>query len=577
MTYRPLLATLNDMATGRTPADLVVRNARIVDVFSGSVIEVPLAIGGGRFLGFFEADARATIDAEGRYLLPGLIDGHVHIESSLVSPAQFARLVLARGTTAVIADPHEIANVCGLAGLRYMLEATRDLPLDVRLALPSCVPATPFENAGAVLDAASLATLMDDPRVAGLGEMMNFPGVLSGDADVLDKIALALDRGKNVDGHSPGLAGRDLAAYAAASIATDHECTTVEEMHERIRLGMYVLLREGSAARDMTRLASGITRANARRCVFCTDDRQPEDILRDGHIDNHLRIAVRNGVDPVTAVTIATLNAAECFGLRDRGAVAPGRVADFVLVDDLKDFAVRKVYAGGRLVADAGEIVVPLPEHEDPAVRDTVRIRPLADDAFALAVPSRRAKVIGLRPHSLLTGALERDVPCDGAGRFTPTAGADLVKLAVVERHKATGNVGVGIIEGYGLRGGAIATTVAHDSHNIVVAGDNDADMLAAVRDIERMGGGITLCRAGNVLAHLPLPVAGLMSDRPAAEVSETFARMLHIARETLHVADTVDPFMTLSFLTLPVIPELKLTDRGLFDVRTFSFTGIEA
>lgn len=573
MTYRPLLKDLVDMASGRAPVDLVVRNARIVDVFSQRIVEAPLAIGGGRFLGFFETEARTTLDAEGRYLLPGLIDGHVHIESSLVSPAQFARLVLARGTTAVIADPHEIANVCGLAGLRYMLDATRDLPLDVRLALPSCVPATPFENAGAVLDAAALATLMDDPRVAGLGEMMNFPGVLAGDADVLDKIALALDRGKTVDGHSPGLAGRDLATYAAARIATDHECTTVDEMHERIALGMYVLLREGSAARDMARLAPGITPGNARRCVFCTDDRQPADILRDGHIDNHLRIAVSHGVDPVTAVTIATLNAAECFGLRDRGAVAPGRVADFVLVDDLTGFAVRKVYAAGRLVAHDGAVVVDLPEHADPAVRDTVNIRPLDDTAFRLPLPTGRARVIGLQPHSLLTDALERDVPRDASGCFT--AGEGLVKLAVVERHKATGNVGVGIIEGYGLRGGAVATTVAHDSHNIVVAGDNDADMLVAVRELERTGGGITLCAGGRVLASLPLPVAGLMSDRPATEVSATFAQMLTIAHETLHISRDIEPFMTLSFLTLPVIPALKLTDRGLFDVRTFSFTTV--
>lgn len=577
MTNRSLLAATLDMATGRTPADLLVTGARIVDVFSGTIFEAPVAIGAGRFLGFFETEARETLDAKGRYLLPGLIDGHVHIESSLVSPAQFARLVLPRGTTAVVADPHEIANVCGLAGLRYMLAATRDLPLDVRLALPSCVPATPFENSGATLDAVALAELFDHPFVAGLGEMMNFPGVLAGDADILDKIALALDRGKTVDGHSPGLAGRNLAAYATARIGSDHECSTVAEMHERIRLGMYVMLREGSAARDMEALAHGITPSNARRCIFCTDDRQPEDILRAGHIDNHLRIAVRCGVDPVTAVTIATLNAAECFGLKDRGAVAPGRIADFLLVDDLQQFAVRKVFVAGRLVAEDGVTVVELPEHRDEAVLHTVHTAPLAADALALPVASGKANVIRVLPHSILTEAVKRDVPIDAQGHFNAAGSGGFTKLAVVERHKATGNVGLGIIEGYGLRGGAIATTVAHDSHNIVVAGDNDADMLAAVHDIERMGGGITIYRAGEVLARLPLPVAGLMSDSPASEVAATFAAMLRIAREELHVSHDVDPFMTLSFLTLPVIPELKLTDCGLFDVRTFSFTTVEA
>lgn len=576
MTYRPLLEAMVHAAAGRKPADLLVRNARIVDVFSGHIVEAPLAIGAGRVLGFFETEAEQELDAKGSYLLPGLIDGHVHIESSLVSPTQFARLLLPRGTTAVIADPHEIANVCGLAGIRYILDATKDIPLDVRVMLPSCVPATPFEDAGATLGAAELAALMEHPRVAGLGEMMNYPGVVEGFGDVLDKIALALNAGKAVDGHSPGLDGRGLATYAVARIGSDHECSTIEEMHERIRLGMYVLLREGSAARNLATLARGITPANARRCIFCTDDRQPEDILNHGHIDNHLRMAVAAGVDPITAVTIATLNAAECYNLRDRGAIAPGRVADFVLVEDLKQFTVQQVWAQGKLVAQDGAMTIDLPETNTPEVMDTVRIAPLADTAFALPLRTGVANIIGVLPHSILTEARQRDVVAGADGLFHAAQNPGLVKMAVVERHHATGNVAVALIEGYGLTGGAIATTVAHDSHNIVVAGDNDTDMMAAVHDLVRMGGGITMCCNGAVRAHLPLPIAGLMSDQPGPEVSAALADMLRIAREELHVAPGIEPFMTLSFLTLPVIPELKLTDRGLFDVRSFSFTAVQ-
>lgn len=572
------LKHLVDMAAGgRSPADLLIINAKVVDVLTGEIRETPVSVGGGRILGFTAAKALHTVDAQGAYLLPGLIDAHVHIESSMASPARFASLVLPRGTTSVVADPHEIANVHGMEGIRYMLENGRHLPLNVFIALPSCVPATPFEDAGAVLSAEELEELIDDPKVAGIGEMMNFPGVVTGDYDVLSKILLGTSHGKIVDGHAPGLFGRDLDAYLVTGIGTAHECTTVEEMRENLRRGCYVLIREGSAAKNLKTLLPGVTPGNARRCAFCCDDRHAEDIVREGHMDNHLRLAVEMGMDPVQAVTLCTLNAAECFGLRRKGAIAPGRDADFILVDDLKDFRVRKVFAGGRLVAEDGEMLRPLYDAAAGAPSHSIHIRPLAEDALALSVPSGRARVIGLQPRSLVTLDLVREVATDEAGLFHCALNPGLTKIAVIERHKATGKHGVGLLEGYGLRGGAVATTISHDSHNIVAAGDDDADMLLAVRELERIGGGIVSVRAGAVRHSLPLPIAGLMTGADPLEVSRTLAEMIRAAHEELDIPEAVEPFMSLSFMALPVIPELKLTARGLFNVNTFSFVGIDA
>ncbi|MBU1002468.1 MAG: adenine deaminase [Proteobacteria bacterium] len=575
MSTTQALKTRIDMAMGREPVDLLVTNVKVLDVFSGTIFESPVAIGQGEFIGFGEYEAREVLDAGGRTMLPGLIDAHVHLESSMVSPRQFAACVLPRGTTTVIADPHEIANVLGADGIRYMLEATRALPLDVRIMLPSCVPATPFENAGAVLNAADLAPLLGLHGVLGLGEVMNYPGVIHADPQVLDKLLLAHQAGRMVDGHSPGVSGRELTAYAAAGIRSDHECSTPEELAERVRLGLYVLLREGSAARNLTTLLTGVTPENARRCLLCTDDREPADLLARGHIDHSLRLAVRSGLDPVTAVRMATLNTAECYGLAHKGAIAPAYQADFVLMDDLYDFVPQQVYVAGQLVAAQGRMIADLPDASIQAVSSTVHLAPLGPDSLELRLDRPRANVIGLIPDSLVTRALLRDVILDGNGRFLPHNNPGLSKLAVIERHKATGNVGLGIIEGYGVRGGAIATTIAHDSHNIVVAGDNDADMLTAVADIQAMGGGVTLCRAGEIIARLPLPIAGLMSDRPACEVAAQLGLMLQAAHEQLGVESAIQPFMTLSFLSLPVIPELKLTDTGLFDVRSFRHIGV--
>ena len=566
------------MAAGRMPADVRIDNVRVVDVFGGTVREGCVCFGQGRILGFSPLEAREVVDGGGHYLLPGFIDGHVHIESSMLCPARFAEMVLPFGTTTVMADPHEIANVKGMAGLRYMLEASRRLPLDVRIMLSSCVPALPVEDAGAVLHARDIAPLLADEKVGGLAEMMNVPGLLSGDEDVLQKLEDTLAAGKVIDGHAPLLSGAELDVYAALGVRTDHECTTVEELEARISRGMYVLLREGTASRDLLKLLPGLTVENQRRCLFCTDDRQPADILRRGHIVNNIRIAVAAGIDPVSAVRMATLNAAECYGLRDRGGIAPGLRADLVLVEDLESFRVLACWAEGELVAREGRMLRSLPQTAPGELGKSVVLAPLPERPFSVRVPSGRARVIGLLPHSLITECLVRPVKTGPEGEVELSLNPGLVKIAVLERHHATGKIGVGLMEGrYGLRGGAIATTISHDSHNIVVAGDDESDMLFAVRELERMEGGIVMVSGGKVLSSLSLPVGGLMSERPAAEVAGKLKELLDVASAHYHIWEGADAFMTLSFMALPVIPHFKITARGLFDVDSFSFVDVDA
>ena len=566
------------MATGRIPADVRIDNVRVMDVFGGTVREGCVGFGQGRILGFSRLEAREVVDGGGRYLLPGFIDGHVHIESSMLCPARFAELVLPFGTTTVMADPHEIANVKGMAGLRYMLEASRELPLDVHVMLSSCVPALPVEDAGAVLGADDIAPLLSDEKVGGLAEMMNVPGLLSGDDDVLEKLERTLAAGKVIDGHAPLLSGAELDVYAALGVRTDHECTTVEELQARVSRGMYVLLREGSASRDLLKLLPGLTPENQRRCLFCTDDRQPADILRRGHIVNNVRMAVAAGVDPVSAVRMATLNAAECYGLRDRGGIAPGLRADLVLVEDLESFRVLSCWAGGELVAKEGRMLRSLPQRNPGELYRSVVLAPLPERPFSVRVPSGRARIIGLLPHSLITECLVRPVQTTADGEVELSLNPGLVKIAVLERHHATGKIGVGLMEGrYGLRGGAIATTIAHDSHNIVVAGDDEEDMLFAVRELERMEGGIVMVSGKKVLSSLSLPVGGLMSENSAEEVAGRLKELLEVASSHYHIWEGADAFMTLSFMALPVIPRLKITARGLFDTDTFSFVDVDA
>lgn len=564
---------LIDVAAGRKLADLVITGAKVVDVYNAKIIDGDVAVVDGFIAGIGDYNGNQTYDAKGSYLMPGLIDGHVHIESSMVDPASFARLVVPHGTTTVIADPHEICNVCGLDGLDYVLKASRDLPLDVFVMIPSCVPSTPFEHAGAVLDAKALAMRIDHPRVLGLGEMMDMVGTVAGESRILEKLEVAQKAGKLVDGHAPDVFGKDLNAYTAANIHTDHECATVDELHQRIGRGMYVLLREGSACHDLRNLLPGVTQQNARMCLFCTDDRQPKSILEEGHIDNHLRIAVQEGIDPFTAIRMATLNAADCFRLDDRGAIAPGKVANMVLVDNLKDFSVQQVFSHGKIQVfdDKSED----PGRIDPLVAGKVDIGSFDISSLAMKLTSTKVRVIGILNGSVVTESTTAVVDIDGNGYYRNKPGQDIVKLAVVERHKGTGNVGLALIKGYGIIDGAVATTIAHDSHNIIVAGDNDADMALTVEKVAAMGGGIVMVSKGDVLDTLPLPIAGLMTNRGGRFVDEKFDSMHSLAKERLKISADIDPFMTLSFMALPVIPHLKVTDMGLFDVDGFSFVPI--
>ncbi|MEN1759037.1 adenine deaminase [Anoxynatronum sibiricum] len=561
-----------DVAAGREPADLVLKNAQIVNVFTSEIIKGDVAIQDGLIAGIGNYEGRETLDLEWAYLSPGLIDGHVHLESAMVAPAEFARAVVPRGTTAVVADPHEIANVAGIQGIQYILEATKELPLDVRVMLPSCVPATSFENAGAVLKADDLAPLYGEERVLGLGELMDYPGVVGGEAAILDKIVGA--GGRVMDGHGPIIEKKELNAYVTAGIQTEHECSTADEMLERLRLGMYILIREGSAARNLKELVKLVNRENLRRCLFCTDDKHPEDLLQRGHIDNNLRMAVEEGIDPVAAIQMATINAAECYGMKRVGAVAPGYRADLVVFDNLRDFNAQKVFREGKLVARDGKALFESGPQGTNLVSQTVHLPPLTAAQLKLALSSDIVHVIQLQPHSLVTRKTVRKVNVEEGG-FAYHRSLDILKMAVIERHHATGQMGLGLVEGFGLKQGAIATTIGHDSHNLIVIGDNDTDMLLAVETLRQVGGGITLCSQGETLQTLPLPIGGLMSDAPLEEVNQQLMAMLRLAHEKLCVSHDIDPFMTLSFLALPVIPEIKLTDMGLFDVNAFAFMDI--
>lgn len=580
----PTIEALVDTALGRRPADLRLVNALVADVFSGEFIEhADVLVSDGLIADVVPAgsgEALQTIDLEGCILSPGLIDSHVHIESSMLVPERFAELVAPHGTAAVVADPHEIANVLGAGGIRYMHSASKDLPVEFFFTLPSCVPATPFEHAGAVLESEDLEMFYDFPRVVGLGEVMNIPGVLSRDPMLAMKIRAGRVRGFRVDGHTPGVTGAALSACAAAGLESTHEASTKEEMHDAIRRGLVVMIRQGSAAKNLPELIRWVTPQNAERCLFCCDDANPDDIAREGHMERHLRLAVAAGVAPITAIRMATINAARHFGLHMLGAVAPGRRADLVVFEDLVDFRVRKVFREGRLIAEDGKLLSPVRAPQPPeAVLSCVRSAPLTAESFAIPLPSGRARVIELVPHEILTTERIAEVPTtDGFADLSRTTG--LVKVAVVERHHGLGTVGLGLLSGYirpdAKMPGAVAATIAHDSHNIVVAGGTDQDMLAAVERLRAIGGGMVAVKDGRVADELPLPVAGLMTTEPAEEVARRLASLYKTAREAFAIEDSVEPVMTLAFLALPVINDLRVTDIGLFDVRRFAFTSVD-
>jgi adenine deaminase len=554
------------VARGEREADLLLRGARLVNVFSGGIEEGDVAVYEGRIAGIGAYGARGTVDLGGACLCPGFIDGHVHIESSMVSLPEYARAVVPAGTTAVVTDYHEIANVLGLAGIRYMIAAGKGLPLEVFIMLPSCVPATPMETAGAVLEAQDLLPLLGEKGVIGLGEMMNFPGVINGDPGVMRKIEAFT--GRPIDGHAPGLSGKELEAYVAAGVESDHECVSADEAREKLARGMYVFIREGSTARNLEGLLPIVNAATESRCLFVDDDRQPKDLLEQGHMDYTLRRAVGLGLDPVTAVRMVTLNTARRFGLRDRGGIAPGWRADLVVVEDLRDFKVLQVFKDGRKVAQEGEFLVDaVPGPPAPGAMDIAWDKITGIEVRAAG---ESMLVIGVVPDQIITRKLA-EKPRVEEGRVVQDVARDLLKICVFERHRGTGNVGVGFIQGFGLKEGAMASTVAHDSHNLMVVGAADEDMLAAAKAVEKMGGGQVVVRRGEVIAGLPLDVAGLMSTLPLREVKDRVQGLQEAARRL--GCPLENPFMTLSFMALPVIPELKMTDRGLFDVGIFSHT----
>ena len=551
-----------DVAAGRAPADLVLKNAVYVNVFSGELEKRDIAVAEGLIVGLGSYSGTEEVDMTGKIVCPGFIDAHIHLESSLVSPAEFARAVIPHGTTTVITDPHEIANVMGEAGIEYMLAATEGLPVDVRFMIPSCVPASPMDESGANLDYRDIDSFFEHPRVQGLAEMMNFPGIISADSETVAKIVASQAHHKKIDGHAPGLRGNDLNAYISAGVYSDHECADMADALEKLRLGQFIMIREGTAAKNLEALMPLIlTEQYYGRCMFCTDDKHPSDLLEKGHIDYICREAVRMGADPIRTVQVACLHAARYFLLNNRGAIAPGYLADFAIVEDLKDFHVVTVYKKGQLVYQDGQVAdFPLPvipEHLTRLAHDTFHLPMLTPASFA---ETRRKGLIGMVPGQIVT--------MDAGYADGVDVTRDILKMAVIERHKNTRHIGIGYLTGYGLKAGAVATSVSHDSHNIICVGENDRDMALAANRIARNKGGIVVVRDGKLLAELPLEIGGIMSERPLEEVN-TLLESAKAAAHTLGVSRDIDPFMTLSFMALPVIPTLRLTTRGVIDVNT--------
>lgn len=549
-----------EVASGRQKADLVLKNATYVNVFCNELSHGDIAVAGGLIAGMGEHyEGAVEVDMGGKLVLPGFVDAHIHLESALVSPKEFANAVIPHGTTTVITDPHEIANVMGTDGIEYMLQATEDLPVDVRFMLPSCVPATPLDESGAVLDYRAIDSFYEHNRVEGLAEMMNYVGVANADEQVLEKIVAAQAHHKKIDGHAPGLSGNDLNAYIAAGVYSDHECSTVEDAIAKLERGQYIMIREGTAARNLDALLPLLTPQYYTYCMFCTDDKHPNDLLEKGHIDYIVRRAIKSGVDPIIAVKCASHHAARYFLLNNRGAIAPGFLADFVVIDNFDDFNILEVYKKGKLMFD-GKTVTPFeaPEIDPHLVKrshETFHVAHLEATDF---IESRPRAVLGMVPGEIVT--------TDAGYAEKISVEDDILKIAVIERHKNTHHIGIGYIKGYGLKSGAVATSISHDSHNIIVVSANEEDMAAAVNRVVELGGGIVVMDDGKVLGELQLQIAGIMSEAPLIEVNEALENAKEQAFK-LGVSRGVDPFMTLSFMALTVIPTLRLTTRGVFDV----------
>lgn len=557
------LKHLTKTAMGQTKADLVLKNASYVNVFTNELCKGDIAITDGKIAGIGTYSGEKELDMTGKTVVPGFIDAHIHIESSLLTPPEFARAIVSHGTTTAVCDPHEIANVCGTYGVDYMLAASENLPVDIRFMMPSCVPATAFDESFAVLNWRDIALYLENPRILGLAEMMNYPGIIYGDQETLEKVAASQALHRLIDGHAPGLSGDSLNAYTAAGIYSDHECSEESEALDKIRKGQYIMIREGTAAQNLEALVGLIKEPYAARCMFATDDKHPYDLLNLGHIDYIIRKAVKLGADPVLCVKAASLNAAQYFGLTGKGAVAPGYDADLAVVDSLDAFNVCCTVRAGQVVYDGLNVSVDVPEvpdYLDSRVHDTCRMPDITAEQLKAEKP---LPVIGMVDRQIITVNKGMADKADPAG--------DILKMAVAERHHATGHVGVAYLKGYGLTGGAVATSIAHDSHNIICVGTNDADMACAMNHIKEMGGGITVVKDGKVMGELALPIAGLMTDKPIREVNDQL-ESLKACAYSLGVRHEIDPFMTLSFMSLPVIPSIRLLTTGVFDVDHWTF-----
>ena len=556
-------------AKGELLADIVIKNVNVVNVLSEEIYKADVAIKDGIIAGVGDNyNGEKEIDASGKYLSPSFIDGHVHIESSMLLPSEFAKMVVPSGTTTIVADPHEISNVIGLHGISFMREASKDLPLDVYMMLPSCVPASPYETSGFELNSYDLALLIDSPWVLGIAEMMNFPGVINLDKEVLSKIKLGLEKNKRIDGHAPYLRGKDLCAYAASGVTSDHECTTPDEAIEKLRNGIYLMVREGSAARDLDALIPALKICPTRKCIFVTDDRYPASLKE--HINMMVRRAVEKGIDPIKAIQMASINTAEYFGLKKLGAIAPGYKADLLILDNLKDFKPEIVIKNGIIAAENSKMTINIEKKVLSSLRGTVNIRWLDKDDLKIKAKSDTVKAIEVTDGQLVTKCVQAKVKVEN-GYALSNIEDDVLKILVIERHKASGNIGKGFVKGFGLKSGAIASTVAHDSHNMIVIGTNDEDMFKAIKELVKSQGGKVIVQNGEVKAKLELPIAGLMSEESAETVIEKCNELKK--SEKLIGCLLNEPFMTMGFLSLSVIPEIKLTDKGLMDVVKNEFT----
>jgi len=558
-------------AKGEIVADLVIKNAQIVNVLSEEIYVADVAIKDGIIAGVGKNySGEKEIDATGKFLCPSFIDGHVHIESSMLLPTEFAKMVLPSGTTTVIADPHEISNVVGLHGISFMRETSKDLPLDVYMMLPSCVPASPYETSGFELNSYDLSMLIDSPWVLGIAEMMNFPGVINLDSEVLSKIKLGIEKNKRIDGHAPYLSDKNLCAYVSSGVTSDHECTIPSEAIEKLRLGMYIMIREGSAAKDLDALIPVLKECPTRKCIFVTDDRYPSALKE--HINMMVRRAVEKGVSPIKAIQMASLNTAEYFGLKNLGAIAPNYKADLLILDNLVDFRPFVVIKNGKVVAENGQMVIDIDKKSFPSLRGTVNIPWLEPDDIKIEAKSNKVKAIEVTSGLLVTKCVDANIKVED-GYAVSNVEEDVLKILVIERHKASGNIGKGFVKGFGLKSGAIASTVAHDSHNMIVIGTNDDDMMKAIKELVKSQGGKVIVKNKEVVAKLELPIAGLMSDENSQVVIEKSEKLK--AGEKIVGCTIEEPFMTMAFLSLSVIPEIKLTDKGLMDVMKGEYTDL--